>query len=505
MRSTWSAVWSLPLAALVLAGCPSPFEGGVRAVVAFTRADANAGCIRVTAADVATLDGSAVLRASTEVALSDLGTMGQVAVGIGRSEGWSSELEITASLHPGGCIFPSVVGDTRRATVIANSVTTVELTLTQVTRDGGSDGGPVGDSGVIDGGPDAGPFDGGFDAGPFDAGYDAGIFDAGPVDAGFDAGFDAGVFDAGPACTGTFFALPSPQSENYNDVAMFDTNVALLAGNAGSLVAMISDGGFERWSTNTCGTDFKAIWVRKATQVFVAANGGRVMRFSGPASCIDNVAPLRAGTPTAMANYPLGSNTRLWVSSMNPPTIHALELNVAGAQVGSNIEYTPNMGLPDNNSQIYDIDGTSESNVVAVGHFNNKGYILRLSDDKQSFVSVSGGLMLGRVNAIAFASPSVGFAGGEELVVLDGGAWEKAVKPPFEILGLRVFSATNVLAVGEPNGANFGVARWNGATWSSLPGSSADGARLLRVDGTSPCDAWVVGTKKAVLTTTDRP
>ncbi len=521
---------ALVLAVVALAACTSKLDGGARVVVSFSRLDSAPACIRVSATDFSSLDASTPLFATTDVSISDRGTMGQVVVGIARAKGWSNELELGASLHLGACTSPLIALARQRVTLTPGTVTAIELTVTQSapTDAGGTDGGTP-DAGPIDGGaaadagrPDAGPpFDSGTaDSGqPTDAGmpvadsgpppFDAGAFDAGQPDAAVaDAGFDAGVFDAGPSCSGAFSAVPAPLSSTFAAVAMYAADIAMLGGTAGSLYVMTSDGGNERWTDNDCSGDFKAIWVQQKSQVFVAGSNGQLVRFTGPGSCTPNAATLAAGTPTSLAAYRLGNNTRVWVGAINPPAINRLEISPLGALVGAPFAYVPNNGLPNNESQIYDVAGTSESNVFAVGYTGGKGFILKLKTSDDLWVDVDGGVSLKRLRAIAFANPTAGFAGGEEFLTYDGTAWTKrSVTPGFEIFGFKVFSPTNVIAVGsEVNGHRFGISQWDGSTWSAISTPMRpSGATTVRIDGTSPCDAWAIGQTGGVVTSNDRP
>ncbi len=512
------SVWWLFGAALALAGCGSRVDGGARAVVAFTRFDTSPACIRVIASDVATLEAATPLRASTDVSISDLELTGEIAIGIGRGTDWSNELEVTASLHLGTCTAPANVSATQRVTLRENELPNVELVLNQVGRaDSGTlDGGPS-DAGMFDGGRDAGPL---IDAGPLDASVDAGTTDAGIADAGTDAGardagFDSGVPDAGfdaglptdPTCTGSAFKLGSPLNLPFNDIAMFTTNIALLVGNGANIFAMASDGGFESWSSPSCsGVDFKALWVRNTAQIFVASNGGRLLRFGGPADCSDSFAPIHAGSPSAIGTYGLGNNTRMWVTTNDPATINRIELNMGGNPVGDTVEFTHDAGLVSGPGELRDIAGTSDSNAYAVGVTGGNGFILKYDTDTNLWQPLTLGITLGEVNAIAFASPTSGFAGGTKFVVFNGATWLETVGPGFVISALKVYSPTNVIAVGSFNSnGTYGLARWNGAAWLSMPTPNADSAVLSRVDGTSTCDTWAVGSKMTVLTTNDRP
>lgn len=503
------------VALLLLAGCPERVSGGARAVVSFSRLAPGPACIRVAATDTETLGALITLRSSTDVSISDLGAMGQIVVGVGRGTDWSNEMEIRASLFIGGCTngTPNTT-DSVRLTLEENELPTVTLALNQAPPDAGAgdggltDAGPRPDAGA-DAGSDAGPFDSGVvDGGAIDSGAgpgDAGMPDAGPFDAG---GIDAGVFDAGPSCSGAFVGLPSPLNNTFYDVAMFDSNIAMLSGQNGNLYAIISDGGTERWSDVKCIGELKAIWVKGRTQVFVASNVGQLQRFNSAGNCTPGIATLASGQPTSMATYGLGTTTRLWVGATAPPGITKLEINDQGGAVGTPGTYAPMSGLPNNDSQVLDMAGTSDTNVYAVGYGSNgKGFILKFDPAMDEWRALDlKDNTIGHLQAIGFASPTSGFAGGQEFLVYDGTKWTKSAKPNFEIFGLKVFSPTSVLAVGSEANGVYGIAIWNGVAWSQVGAvSHPGGANLSHVDGTSVCDAWAVGPLSAIVTSNDRP
>ena len=105
--------------------------------------------------------------------------------------------------------------------------------------------------------------------------------------------------------------------------------------------------------------------------------------------------------------------------------------------------------------------------------------------------------------AVDTASASLGFAAGKAFVQWSGGSnWTYRPTPPIEVYGLKVFSATEVYAVGNDTVRGRGAfAVWDGNTWSIAGSSVGPAGYLNRVRGSSRCGLLGVGSGGNAVTT----
>lgn len=105
--------------------------------------------------------------------------------------------------------------------------------------------------------------------------------------------------------------------------------------------------------------------------------------------------------------------------------------------------------------------------------------------------------------AVDIASAAVGFAAGKAFVQWSGGSnWSYRPAPPIDIYGLKVFSATEVYAVGADTARARGAfAVWDGNTWSVVGRSVGPTGYINRVRGSSRCGLLGVGSGGNAVTT----
>ncbi|MBE2254453.1 MAG: hypothetical protein IAE78_33300, partial [Myxococcus sp.] len=148
----------LILAVVVVASaCETKTEGGISAVVDFTRVDRGRACIRVAVVDLASVGSQPERFVAHDVDVSDRELTGSITVGIVRNPEWTDGVEVRASLHRNTCATVPEAVESARATFELNSVKQLRLVLRQSPFDGGAGGGAAGgDAGGSAGGSAAG-------------------------------------------------------------------------------------------------------------------------------------------------------------------------------------------------------------------------------------------------------------------------------------------------------------------------------------------------------------
>jgi hypothetical protein len=508
----------LAVVTFAVAGCGgAATQPGGTVHVSVVRLATGDDCVRVLFADSA----SAARQELREVSLAGRPASTELVFGVVQPDGWSTELDVTATLHLGGCATPAVDEASVLRFALGALPSDTFLTLRQPGAgtdggvDGGGDAGPPdagpGDAGVDAGVPDAGPGDaGGLDAGDVDGGpVDAGVTDAGPVDAGPpdagtpdagtpDAGMpdagtpDAGLPDAG-ACTGAVRVVPAAATRSWTDVALLDSQSVLAVGAMGSIGVFTTAGGFTDWTSTSCGGNYGGVWVRPSDGVRFAVTTAGLRRVDGPGQCTA-LASLPAGTPRALTGIRVANVTRLYVPTTGPAGVAELDVGQSTVVVRT----------PPSAGAVYDVAGLDESTLFAVGSTSsgNKGAFWQwnaIADAWSAPTQLSGGNTY--IYAVDVVSSVLAFAGGVNgLYRWNGAGWSFLASPGFSVQGVRALSDTEVYVVGAPSGGNVGFAVWNGNGFST-PSRPASVATLARVRGADGCSVWAVGGSGLVVTT----
>jgi hypothetical protein len=472
--------------------------------------------------------GSEVFEAQTlDITNRALSTV--VAVGVRRPEVFSSdEVEVRASLHRLDCSQPAVATTSLRSRFVLNFVDRQRLSLEEVPTGvgggaagggdavaGGAGGGAAAGGDAVGGGfSGGGAAAGGTGGGGGEAGGSAGGAAGGSSVAGGSAaggmgggsaggGNTAGGLGGGAACP----AVPSVRFFDLGDADFKDVelvnNQFLAVGGSGIVRINPEDGGVAAFSSTGCNGPYVSLSLRASDgALFLLRGDRRIFRYA-PAGCLDitpsnyaNIDPTSIlATPSFLFTMANGS------TQIAMPRPYARMSRVVVLDGGS----FPYDQLDD---WVFDVGGPTDDVVFAVGSRGNQNrpaiwrYVPFSTPDSWSESYSPGSANNQRLFAIDVPLPTLGFAGGQNrFLQWNGNSWNEKAPPPFTIAGLKVFSATEVYAVGESSTSTIAFSRWNGTSWTSLTTGPAALGRLNKVTGTSSCDLLAVGAGGVVATT----
>ncbi|MDX2010827.1 MAG: hypothetical protein SFW67_11570, partial [Myxococcaceae bacterium] len=356
---------------------------------------------------------------------------------------------------------------------------------------GGTSGGAAGGTSGGAAGGSAGGTSGGAAGGM--SGGAAGGSAGGAAGGGSPGGSDAGC----PLMPAVRALSLGTATTTWTDVTLQgSTFVAVGAGGAARRV--FSDGGSQALGGGCNTRDLMAVSARPGDGVLFAVDTDGVLLRLNPSSCtvVNGLAPSTFSTSV------LALDTETFVTSYSGTVsaagnIRLVRLNADG---GSPSTWQSGFG------QVWEVSGPLASHVFAAGwdHMvQQRSFLWRWDPQSGTWsTSYSTNDQLTPLYAIDVPSTNLGFAGGvNRFVEWNGAAWVERTPAPFAIYGLKVFSSTEVFAVGTDSMNRVAFARWDGTSWTSMVSGTPPAGYLVRIDGTSRCNLYAVGNSGRAWTT----
>ncbi|MDP1920150.1 MAG: hypothetical protein Q8L14_28145, partial [Myxococcales bacterium] len=323
----------------------------------------------------------------------------------------------------------------------------------------------------------------------------AGGFAAGGSAAGGSAAGGSAVCPTNP--TPRYFTIGS---DTWNDLTPYGDDF-ILAGENGSISRFDPiDGGVTVLGGGTCaGRNYFGVSVRPIDQaVFLTTGTGSLIRWLGPGNCV-GVNALTTGIGTSLRAY----DDFIFVGSFDAP-----DIQTAGISIVSRVRAdggAPSSQTVTGAGQIWEISGPSPSVTFAAGwdhatQFRNRVWAYDLGAGSWMPV-VSNNTNMTPLYAIDVPTPTLGFAAGDVFYEWNGSQWSPRSSPPLSVYGVKVFSSTEVYAVGTDTQSRAAVALWDGNTWTLIGPTVRPSGSIARVRGGSRCTLLGVGTGGNAMTT----
>ncbi|MDP3502578.1 MAG: hypothetical protein Q8S33_19730, partial [Myxococcales bacterium] len=299
-----------------------------------------------------------------------------------------------------------------------------------------------------------------------------------------------------PTATPRYFTIGA---NTWNDLTPYG-NGFILAGENGAIARFNpADGGSTDVGGGTCaGRDYFGVSVRPIDQaVFLSTGTGSVVRWLGPGQC-SGVNALTAGIGTAVRAF----DDSLFVGSFDGPAINSagpVALTRLLSDGGAPSSQTVNSA-----GQVWEFSGPSSSAVFAAGSehaVQRRSRIWEYDPGAGTWGTALSGANDTPLYAIDVPTPTLGFAAGAVFYEWNGTAWRARADPPFFVYGLKVFSSTEVYAVGTDGMSRSAIGLWNGTTWTVIGPTTRPSGSITRVRGASRCTLLGVGSGGNVMTT----
>ena len=518
----------LALVVVAMSACESSvLESVILARVTYTRLDDGPACVRVAAVDAASIGSDVERFVRQDLDLGSRPRMGTLRVGIPQGTTLGDTIEVRASIHRGSCDAEPDMVDAKRVSFVRGSIEPVELSLLQTPLDGGAAGGSAGgggggSAGGVAGGMVAGGMAGGSSGGSAggsaggmaggssggSAGGAAGGVAGGSAGgaAGGSAGGTAGgssggsgggtAADAGCPENPPLRVVSLGSSTTWNDVTV-QGDTFVVVGQGGAARRVFADGGTQALAGGCNSRNLMAVSVRPGDGALYATDTAGALLRLNPSNCT----VVNGLSPSTFSTSVLALDTDTFVTSyagttQTPGTIRLVRLLPDG---GSPNTFQSGFG------QAWEVSGPAASHVFAAGWdhaVQQRSFLWRWDPASMTWAtSYSTNTSVTPLFAIDVPSPNLGFAGGlNRFLEWNGSTWVERTPAPFGIFGLKVFSSTEVFAVGSDNMSRAAIGRWDGTSWRVLLTGSQAGGYLARIDGTSRCNLLAVGNDGRALT-----
>jgi hypothetical protein len=258
------------------------------------------------------------------------------------------------------------------------------------------------------------------------------------------------------------------------------------------------DGGSQALGGGCNNRDLMGVSVRPSDGVLYATDTAGVLLRLNPASCT----VVNGLTPSTFSTSVLALDTDTFVTSYaaNAVTAGSIRLVRLNADGGAPSTFQSGFG------QVWEVSGPRPVDVFAAGWdqpSQQRSFIWRWDPQSGTWsTAYSTNDSTTPLFSIDVPTSTLGFAGGfNRFLEWNGTTWTPRQAPPFAIFGLKVFSASEVYAVGTDAMSRVAFAQWNGSTWTSLLSGTPPGGYLSRVDGPSRCNLLAVGNQGRAFTT----
>lgn len=271
----------------------------------------------------------------------------------------------------------------------------------------------------------------------------------------------------------------------------------VVVGQGGAARRVFADGGTQALAGGCNSRNLMAVSVRPGDGALYATDTAGALLRLNPSNCT----VVNGLSPSTFSTSVLALDTDTFVTSyagttQTPGTIRLVRLLPDG---GSPNTFQSGFG------QAWEVSGPAASHVFAAGWdhaVQQRSFLWRWDPASMTWAtSYSTNTSVTPLFAIDVPSPNLGFAGGlNRFLEWNGSTWVERTPAPFGIFGLKVFSSTEVFAVGSDNMSRAAIGRWDGTSWRVLLTGSQAGGYLARIDGTSRCNLLAVGNDGRALT-----
>jgi hypothetical protein len=303
-----------------------------------------------------------------------------------------------------------------------------------------------------------------------------------------------------PAGGGSWVSQSTTTSETWRSVALWGDGGVWVTGSNNALRHRPPGEAAFRNFDGHCAGDWYGVWVEPSTQHAVLAGQGTAVAYHGPTTtgCIPGTA---AGETHARGIFGVPRTDGTYEA-------HIVGVHTADSDYGRAVWGTTSGGSSNTVAigPLMDVHGRSRDLLFAVGGYESgKGASPRLyrfrpdlNDWRTESAQDIPGVVNDRLRGVWVVNPKLAYAVGEKSSVLiwEGGiTWSKHLAPSGEdLLSVVAFGKSSVYV----STASGKVYRYNGSTWSVMPGMSGAGA-LNDIAATRPDNIWVVGAGGRIL------